>query len=500
MIPGRAWRVARRCTQVLGLLVVFGAPFLGGWQRLEREELSSWDARGWDLPTSLQEALPRGDAPAQAYASNQALGGGLAVSVADLSVVDPVAGAVAMAAGPFNWGSALAWLLPLGFAFVFGRWFCGWLCPYGTVARALERLLAWLPRRPPRLALPARRPVRWILMGALLVFGLAGSQVGVTLVLPHLALQQAAYGMWLMGGLGAAAGWLFALMAVGLAFGPTAWCAAVCPTGAALSLPARGGPKLRLRALDTTSCGRRCDLCARACWLQLDPGSGDPGPDCDLCGRCVPVCPTGNLGVRKSAVSQHARVVLFLLLMPAMALAQAEPRPRLILSAEQHLNGLHAVIELVDLSAVRLDADDRRAEGGAELTFFAARGDLGPPDEWGKLPGRDTYGGGLQVSVRDRGGVETPVGAVAGPNWPQSTGRRGLYRLRLPELPAPGEVLVLRLEGEPGVTTWPIPAPTPAGPARVLKAFGVGLLVAAGLSLLALAAGPARGRVDRRRT
>lgn len=494
MRPGLGWRLARRFCQALGLLIIVAAPLLGGWQRTDRADLGSWDGQGWDLPAALREALPGGDAPAQVYEASQLLGGGGAVSLLGVGVVDPVAGAVAVITGPVGWTSALAWLLPLLFAALFGRWFCGWLCPYGTIARALERVLARLPWRPKRRAVPVRRPVRWVLLVGLIVSGLAGAQAGVVLLLPHLALQQTAYGAWLMGGLGAIGGWLLALLAAGALFGPTTWCAAICPTGAALSLPGRvSGRPIRLAALEPTACGARCDLCVRACWIQLDPGSGDPGPDCDLCGRCVPACPRTNLGLTRAA---HLGALL-LLVLPAGARAEAEPRPRLVLAAEQAVGAFTATLEVVDLTAVRLDADDRRAEGGAEIRFFAARGALQTPDHDGRIPRRETYTASLTVRVFGPDEALRSTHVLDAPNWPQSTGRRGLYRVRLSEVPEPGDIIEVELGGV--TSTWTIDTSTPGGGQRWAPGFAVGLLVAVGLLLLALVAGPPRAQPARLR-
>lgn len=59
-------------------VAILVAPLLGGWQRLDRNYLSAWKDHGWDLPVSVLENLPLGDAPSQAHAANQLLGGGVA--------------------------------------------------------------------------------------------------------------------------------------------------------------------------------------------------------------------------------------------------------------------------------------------------------------------------------------------------------------------------------------------------------------------------------------
>ncbi|MEZ4468903.1 MAG: 4Fe-4S binding protein [bacterium] len=239
VVPGRRWRIARRMTQVAVLLIIAVAPFLGGWQRLDRSLLSAWDGRGWDLPAGLARALPLGDAPATVYAANQALGGGAALSVGGVPLgVDPVAGLAAALTGPGGWKLWLAWSLPLALALLLGRVWCGWLCPFGTVSRGLDAVLERLPWRPPVLALPRRRPARWVVLAATITLGFMGLQTVAYLLLPHVILQMTGYALWLAGSL-ALLGWLAGALLAGVLFGPTIFCAAVCPTGAVLGLAGR---------------------------------------------------------------------------------------------------------------------------------------------------------------------------------------------------------------------------------------------------------------------
>ena len=299
--PGRAFRIARRVTQCVGLAAVLLAPLLGGWQRLERNQLATWSGPGWTLPQALSTRLPRGETARRAHDANKLIGGGLGIEYVGLPAADPLAGGLALLHARGQVRTLLAWLLPALVALVAGRWFCGWLCPFGALARGMSWLFDTIWPRRYRLALPRTRPVRYIVLAATIVASLLGTQLVLFTVLPHFLLQQSVYAAWLLGGGSSVLGVFVGLLVAVALMGPTSYCAAVCPTGATLALLGRKR-RVHLTVSSPSRCGAHCRLCNEACWLQLDAASGDPGPDCDVCGRCVPVCPRTNLELRLGAV------------------------------------------------------------------------------------------------------------------------------------------------------------------------------------------------------
>jgi ferredoxin-type protein NapH len=296
-VPGSKWKWLRRGCQAAALLAICVGPLLGGWQRLDRAEMALWQDAGWGLIPQIDKRLPLGGAPRRAYQALQLAGGGVAVDYFGLALMDPVAGAVSALASGWSWRFALAWSIPVIFALLFGRVFCGWFCPFGwlsrLVARLRERVFPFLPNY----ALPKRRPLRWLLLLLAAVGGALALEILFYLALPHLLLQQAAYAVWLLAGGGAALGAVLGLLLAGLLFGPTSYCAALCPTGLSLSLLGRRR-LVKVGIEQASRCGSKCALCDAGCWLQLKPASGDPGPDCDSCGRCFEGCPSSNLRMR----------------------------------------------------------------------------------------------------------------------------------------------------------------------------------------------------------
>ncbi len=490
-VPAAKWRWGRRLTQAFALVAVVVAPLLGGWQRLERNDMAAWEGPGWDLPAWLVALLPRGESPTLAHEANRLLGGGSGIEYFSVAVVDPVAGALALTTMQVSTKVLVAWLLPVGLALVAGRVFCGWLCPFGTLSRTMEGLLRALRWRIPRARVPTRRWLRWCVLALGASLGVAGFEVVLYLALPYVLVQQSAYGLWLLGGAGASLGWLVGLLVAGLFFGPSTYCATVCPTGAALSLLGRRRA-LRVTIAEPSSCGKSCRNCSRACWLSLDPASGDPGPDCDSCGRCFSVCPHTNLRIgwlrpvgRRAAAAAVALAVLVGLPVRSARAELARPQPRLVLDEVRAVRDVHVHIGIEDLTGVRLDADDERQLSGVRLRVMLVRGSRGAEDELGKLDWRGMYDGPIVIDVDGR------VVELMEPNAPSSTPRRSFYRAHLPiQLTAGARI---RIEKVPGWLDEPVsfrvPHRSPASWRRFVSALAVAVFTFGGALSLALALG-----------
>lgn len=535
--PGRGWRWARRSTQLLIFQAIVVAPFLGGWQRLDRVEIATFNREGAELPVAVQDRLPMGEAPSRAYAWLELVGGGLSTDLVGIPAADPIAGTLALIRSEQTSRAWIAVAIPILLALVGGRIYCGWFCPFGMIARSL----AWLhdrlpiPRRP---RVPKRRAVRWIVLLSIVIASVFGAHLLLYLALPHLLVQQSVYALWLLGGGSALLGVFAGLLVAALIFGPTTYCTAICPTGAALSLAGRAR-RVHLKIAEPSRCGARCAQCSVACWLQLEPASGDPGSDCDLCARCITSCPKTNLrvgfgvGERKLAeaaagVPRHTpstvtkTATLFLLLSACTTisafteraraegemgastlededlgseqrgrvdyLSEAETKPTMVLRAERHIGDVDIGIELVDMTGVRLASESTYAEHGMDVSFTMARGERGEPDERGILPERPTYDGKLQIVLIRESGARLRI-LFDRPNSPESTGRRTIYRRRVDFVLEPGDRVEI-----PSIDGWldddldllvPDPGTVPSLSDALLYALAA-LLVFGGLLSLAL--------------
>lgn len=204
-------------------------------------------------------------------------------------------------------------LIMLALTAVFGRVFCGWICPLGTILHAVSRLVE--PRRPAaRIArncwLPAQN-IKYLLSAALLMAAALGVlQVGLfdpialltrttavviaplandasALLLrhpPHRAFQGAAAFALLFGAL------LFLNV-----WRPRFWCRYVCPLGALLGFASRW--VLGAVTRDPQRC-TRCGLCETVCPAACSPSATIKTHECFVCGNCIAHCPEDALAWR----------------------------------------------------------------------------------------------------------------------------------------------------------------------------------------------------------
>jgi len=211
-----------------------------------------------------------------------------------------------------------------------GRFFCNWMCPYGT----LHQFVGWLFRRPARTpnpsgaqepdpanrpAAPVRQPwwraaneyrpaqrFKYYLLVGLLVAAACGSlQIGLLdpLCLLYRSLTGAVLpaaqqpfsrllgsgrlhqGAWLIGFL------LFVLVAMNLVY-PRFFCRVLCPLGALLGVLARFAWWRIDR--DPARC-RGCDRCRLDCEGACDPHAELRRAECFVCFNCIEECPEGAL-------------------------------------------------------------------------------------------------------------------------------------------------------------------------------------------------------------
>jgi NosR/NirI family nitrous oxide reductase transcriptional regulator len=227
----------------------------------------------------------------------------------------------------------LFWYLLLGSAFflslIWGRVYCGWLCPFGAVTEFLNMLAKKLPWPKSRLSTYAKRRVVKPLLSRLLssrlmflisvrgkaahtgdVFKrLSGKSLQFTSKIPlparekafllkYVVLAGVVWGALIAGNLaitevepfatfflGEGTIWMWLLLIVVLVASlrvNRAFCRYICPTGAMLSLLSR----LRIREIKRWSDCATCRICERDCIMGGIQGDRIPAADCFNCGAC----------------------------------------------------------------------------------------------------------------------------------------------------------------------------------------------------------------------
>jgi ferredoxin len=206
----------------------------------------------------------------------------------------------------------LLWSLGvLALTFFLGRFFCGFVCPLGT----LNQMVGWLTRRNvARLRrIEDNRPrsgqgIKYLLLFFFLACAALGSlQIGLIAPLPLLTrsfditalplldsgggpiFPEARHytGAWLIGGV------LVAVLGLNV-LRPRFFCRFLCPLGALFGLASRFTP-WRVGKAKAGSCGA-CHLCEEYCEGGCSPSEELTVSECVLCLNCLDRCPTNRIG------------------------------------------------------------------------------------------------------------------------------------------------------------------------------------------------------------
>jgi MauM/NapG family ferredoxin protein len=166
---------------------------------------------------------------------------------------------------------------------LFGRVFCGWVCPLGTAIDA-----ARVGRKPSGRLVKQLSGVKFWALVVLIGAAIVGENFARwldPLVMSSGALHLARVAR--LDWTAAALGWMVVGVAIGLVFfAPRFWCRTLCPLGAALSLIARLAPYRRRVFESCTHCG----TCSAVCPMEQSPIEHSP-IECIGCRRCEAVCP-----------------------------------------------------------------------------------------------------------------------------------------------------------------------------------------------------------------
>ena len=189
--------------------------------------------------------------------------------------------------------------LLLFFGALLGRAVCGFLCPIGWLQELLHRIPFPKKLRGDRASGPLRK-LKYLILALTVTLPLffaltpffckylcpAGTLAGILLALADAAVRP------LLGGIFAwKAAVLVSLVAASLLiFRP--FCKYLCPLGAVYGLCNRFS--LYRGEVDADKC-IRCEKCAAACRMGVEPQKEINSAECIRCGDCARVCPTGAI-------------------------------------------------------------------------------------------------------------------------------------------------------------------------------------------------------------
>ncbi|MBI5570115.1 MAG: 4Fe-4S binding protein [Desulfomonile tiedjei] len=229
-----------------------------------------------------------------------------AINIGGLGIADPVVILQAVfAAGTVGGPLLTAAIFPIFLALLFGRVWCGWMCPYHVIADGLSWARRTLRSRlfgttePEPLSIPRPFTANMTRYGFLAAGVIAAGAIGIPVLnyvsAPGIVSTEA---MILVKErtVSIEIGFILLLIVLEITVLPRFWCRLFCPTGAFLAV-FRGPFTLRVgtgaRNPKSPCCSE--NHCSTACPMGLAPFREGQNLLCTNCGRCVDACTSKRL-------------------------------------------------------------------------------------------------------------------------------------------------------------------------------------------------------------
>jgi ferredoxin-type protein NapH len=174
--------------------------------------------------------------------------------------------------GPLIVG-VLGLALILGLIVIFGRFYCGYLCPVGAAQEAVSRVF------PSRVRITQKMPAGVVRLGFLGAFFLTAYTASFGLLYPFGIRDFFALSF-------STASLVFVVVLIISAVVYRPFCRLLCPFGALAAIAAMPAVFKIRRTESCTECGK----CERACPTD-EAKPEDRKGECYLCGRCIEACP-----------------------------------------------------------------------------------------------------------------------------------------------------------------------------------------------------------------
>lgn len=214
-----------------------------------------------------------------------------------LKLSDPLAALGQSAAGmTLYWPFLLTALIPIVFTLIFGRFFCGWICPATFIYELNSNFAAWL--RWAGLSLGNRqfdKRIKYAVLALGLVLSAATGSILVAAIYPPAIIGREIYYAIALGGFGVGAAFFIATLLFDLLVARRGFCRYLCPGGALYSLLGRYRVVRIRRIVETCN---DCAKCNAVCEFGLDPLRDGFGQECNNCTACIAVCPTDALAFK----------------------------------------------------------------------------------------------------------------------------------------------------------------------------------------------------------
>ena len=187
------------------------------------------------------------------------------------------------------------------FTVLFGRFFCGYACAFGTLGDIVFHVFDALRSKTPfprvKFPLPLVRAlslVKYAVLAAVCAACVLGVWQGVSGMSPWVAFAGFTSGS--LEGIQTAAFVLLGFVIVGMIARERFFCQFLCPMGAVFSLlPVLGFSEFTRRR---EHCAKKCGRCQETCPVDIWPDADTlVHGECIGCGRCADACPMANVNL-----------------------------------------------------------------------------------------------------------------------------------------------------------------------------------------------------------
>ncbi len=207
-----------------------------------------------------------------------------------LKLSDPLAVLGQVASGlTLYWPFFVTALIPIAFTALFGRFFCGWICPATFVYELNSLLAGWLSWAGYQTGNRRfdKRLKYGVLAAGVILSAITGSAL-FAMIYPPAIIGREIYYVIAFGGFGAGMVFFAITLLFDLLVARRGFCRYLCPGGALYSLIGR------YRAVRIKRIVENCNDCAKCnvvCEFGLDPLHDNFGQECNNCTACIAVCP-----------------------------------------------------------------------------------------------------------------------------------------------------------------------------------------------------------------
>jgi polyferredoxin len=206
-------------------------------------------------------------------------------------------------------GTMILFFFTLAFTLIFGRAFCGNICPFG----GLQELLGKISKR--KFAFPQKidrilRLTKYLLLILVTIMAWITASIWISPYDPYAAFSHIWEGSELFVEMGIGFAILIIVLGASI-FIDRFFCKYLCPAGALYGFISKISPTKIKRNTECSSCG----LCSRACPMNInvDNVAAVKSAECIACGQCVSACLSKNNAIQMTIFGKAVKPLVFVI-------------------------------------------------------------------------------------------------------------------------------------------------------------------------------------------